>query len=156
MSPPRHLNAPTVQRLNGPTEQRLNGTTAQPNTRLPFILVAAWVGWILFSSSDLAIDWAYGLYESLFGAPDTPSKAGVRHLAQKVYHVGLFVVLSRLLAPCLRAENSRRILLAAFWCFAIGFMSEAVQFMTSSRHPAISDALINGLSGTLAGFVWFR
>ena len=148
MSPPRHLNASTAQQLNG--------TTAQRNPRLPLILLAAWVGWILFSSSDLAINWAYGLYEALFGAVDTTSKIGARHFAQKVYHVALFVVLSRLLVPCLRAEKSRRVILTAFWCFAIGFLSEALQLITSSRQPSLSDAMINGLSGTLAGFVWFR
>ena len=126
------------------------------SARLPLILLAAWVGWILFSSSDLAINWAYGLYEALFGAADNPSRIDARHLAQKVYHVALFVVLSRLLAPCLRAEKSRRVILMAFWCFAIGILSEALQFITSSRTPSLSDAMINGLSGTLAGLVWFR
>ncbi len=124
--------------------------------RLPPILLAAWVGWILFSSSDLAINWAYGLYEALFGAADEPSRIEARHFAQKAYHVGLFVVLSRLLVPCLQAEKSRRVILAGSWCFAIGFLSEALQLITSSRHPSLSDAMINGLSGTLASFVWLR
>ena len=126
------------------------------SSRLPLILLAAWVGWILFSSSDLAINWAYGLYEALFGAADTASRIETRHLTQKVYHVALFVVLSRLLVPYLRAEKSRRVMCTAFWCFAIGFLSEALQLITSSRNPSLSDAMINGLSGTLAGFVWFR
>jgi VanZ family protein len=123
---------------------------------LPWILLAAWVGWILFSSSDLAIDWAYDLYEALAGVADTRSRIDTRHYAQKLYHVGLFVVLSRLLIPCLQAEKSRRLMWTAFWCFAIGFVSEGLQFITSSRHPTLSDAMINGLSGTLASFIWLR
>ena len=126
------------------------------SSRLPLILLAAWVGWILFSSSDPAINWAYGLYEALLGAVDTASRIEARHFTQKVYHVALFVVLSRLLLPCLRAEKSRRVILTAFGCFAIGFISEALPSITSSPRPSLSDAMINGLSGTLAGFVWFR
>ena len=126
------------------------------SSRLPAALLAAWVGWILFSSSDLAIDWAHGVYEALLGAVDSRPKIEVRTFAQKAYHVLLFVVLSRLLVPCLQAEKRKRVILMALWCFAIGFISEGLQFATSSRHPSLSDAMINGLSGTLASFVWLR
>ena len=51
---------------------------------LPWILLAAWVGWILFSSSDLAIDWAYDLYEAL-----AVGKADAL-LAASVFHFGTY------------------------------------------------------------------
>ena len=119
-------------------------------------LAIPWTGLILLSSTETAIGWAYWLYDSIFGAFEGGGGIDDRFLAQKLYHVCLFVVLAWLLAAIPVAGRVRRLSICILACVAVGIVSEAIQLFVSGRQPTLSDAMLNGLTGVLFSFLWVR
>ena len=111
---------------------------------------------ILFSSTETAIRWAYALYDAVLGPFDGSGGIEMRFLAQKVFHVFLFVILSWLFSAFPVAGRARRILICALGCVTVGILSEGLQLLVSSREATLTDAMINGLSGALSAFFWVR
>ncbi len=113
-----------------------------------------WLALILFSSTGVASQWAHGFYGYVFG--DSGQALGLsRHLAQKAYHIFLFVVLGWLLAaPGMPAGS--RLRRGVGWAFLIGALSELVQLGFAGRNPMLSDVLLNGLSGSLSAWLRLR
>jgi hypothetical protein len=114
------------------------------------LLLCSWIGLILFSSTSLAGQWADELYRSLFQAPGHFGYA--RIIAQKSVHVLLFGSLGWLVTW--RAGAARPSLVrGAAWSFAVGIVSEGLQLVFETRHPAWTDVLLNGLSGSLGSWL---
>ncbi|MBI3697871.1 MAG: VanZ family protein [Acidobacteria bacterium] len=116
-------------------------------------LLAAWIGLIFFSSTDVAANWAEGAYNHLFQTLDLSSSAGTHLLTEKGFHAFLFLVLGWLVSPFPSGGKPRRIVTSVLWCFVVGTVSEGLQFFFAGRDPRLSDVLLNGLSGTLTSFL---
>ena len=112
-----------------------------------------WLALILFSSTGVASEWAHGFYGYLFGGDSSQAVGLPRHLAQKAYHIFLFVVLGWLVAAP-RIPAGARLRRGVGWAFVIGALSELVQLGFAGRNPMLSDVLLNGLSGSLSA--WLR
>ena len=119
-------------------------------------VLVLWVGFIFFSSTAVAGRWATDLYNAVFTGFDASGSTDVRFLAQKLFHVFMFVGLSRLLSSITVGKKGRQILICGAWCFTIGILSEGVQLFVSSREPSLLDVMLNGCSGTLSSFLWVR
>jgi hypothetical protein len=115
-------------------------------------LLLLWGGVILFSSTDIAGAWANASYQWLLGSPAEPSSATLHWVAQKSFHVGLFAVFGWLLAR--RSQSRSGLLGGMMWSFAMGAVSEGMQFLFATRHPASADFVLNGLAGSF--FFWLR
>ena len=126
------------------------------NPRVRRTLLALWVGLILFSSTAVAGRWATDLYNAVFTGFDASGSTDVRFLAQKLFHVFMFVGLSRLLSSITVGKKARQILICGAWCFTIGILSEGMQLFVSTREPSLLDVMLNGCSGTLSSFLWVR
>lgn len=118
------------------------------------LILSAWIGLILFSSTGIAGRWANALYAML------SSHAGLGEgmamlLFQKGYHVFLFAVLGGLLVS---AAASRLSVLsrAILWSFVIGALSETLQLAFEGRGPSLADVVLNGASGSAGGWIWLR
>ena len=126
------------------------------NPRVRRTVLALWVGFIFFSSTDVAGRWATDLYNAVFAGFDASGSTDMRLLAQKLFHVSLFVGLSWLLSSITAGKKASQILMCGAWCFTIGILSEGVQLFVSTREPSWLDAMLNGCSGTLSSFLWVR
>ena len=126
------------------------------NPRVRGTVLALWVGLILFSSTAVAGRWANDLYNAVFTGFDASGSTDVRFLAQKLFHVFLFVGLSWLLSSITAGKKARQVLICGAWCFTIGILSEGVQLFVSTREPSLLDVMLNGCSGTLSSFLWVR
>ena len=110
---------------------------------------------IFFSSTSLAAKWCEAGFRYLaallfsgFG-PDQPSYGVIHLVAEKGFHVSMFLVLAVLLwkaIPAGRWKVATVILLGAF----VGSCSEFLQRFFPGRDPAIRDVLIN-VCGTALG-----
>ena len=117
------------------------------------LILAAWIGLILFSSTGIAGRWANAIYAMLSSHSGLGDGIAML-LFQKGYHVFLFAVLGGLLV----SASSRLPALprAILWCFVIGALSEALQLAFEGRGPSLADVLLNGASGSLGGWIWLR
>ncbi len=116
------------------------------------MLLALWVGIILFSSTDVAGAWANDLYRWLLVTAAESRSGPLYWIAQKSFHIILFAVFGWLLASQCQPRSSW--LRGVMGSFAMGAVSEGMQFLFASRHPASADFLLNGLAGSL--FFWLR
>jgi VanZ family protein len=116
--------------------------------------LCGWITLILFSSTSLAGRWANQLY-ALFAASSDLGAGMSMLVLQKGVHVVLFAVLGCLLVS---ASWPRLNVLprAVLWSFAIGALSEAVQLAFEGRGPSLADVALNGVSGSLAAWIWAR
>ena len=126
------------------------------NPRVWRTVLVLWVGFIFFSSTAVAGRWATDLYNAVFASLDVSGSTDVQFLAQKLFHVFMFVGLSRLLSSITVGKKGRQILICGAWCFTIGILSEGVQLLVSTREPSLLDVMLNGCSGTLSSFLWVR
>ena len=126
------------------------------NPRVRRTVLALWVGFIFFSSTAVAGRWATDLYSGVFAGFDASGSTDMRFLAQKLFHVFMFVGLSRLLSSITVGKKGRQILMCGACCFTIGILSEGVQLFVSTRAPSLLDVMLNGCSGTLSSFLWVR
>ena len=126
------------------------------NPRVWRTVLALWVGFIFFSSTGVAGRWATDLYNAVFTGFDAPGSTEMRFLAQKLFHVFLFVGLSWLLSSITVGKKARQILICGAWCFTIGILSEGMQLFISTREPSLLDVMLNGCSGALSSFLWVR
>lgn len=118
------------------------------------LILGGWIALIFFSSTDIAASWANALY-AVLSTGSGLDKGVSMFVFQKAYHVFLFGVLGCLIAS---ANGSRRNPLprVMLWSFLIGALSEALQFAFEGRGPSVADALLNGASGSAAGWLWTR
>lgn len=118
------------------------------------LILTVWIGWIFFSSTSIAGRWAIQLYDA-WSAHSGLGEGIAMLLFQKAYHVFLFAVLGWLIAS---APSPRPPLLSRtiVWAFVTGALSEALQLAFEGRGPSFADALLNGLSGSAAAWVWLR
>jgi hypothetical protein len=114
------------------------------------LLLMLWAGVILFSSTDIAGSWANASFQWLLGSPAEASSTTLHFVAQKSFHVLLFAVFGWLLAR--RSPSRPGLLGGVLWSFALGAVSEGMQFLFATRHPAFTDFVLNGLAGSL--FFW--
>ncbi len=126
------------------------------NPRVRRTVLALWVGFIFFSSTAVAGRWATDLYNAVFTGFDASGSTDVRFLVQKLFHVLMFVGLSRLLCSITVGKKGRQILMCGAWCFTIGILSEGMQLFVSTREPSLLDVMLNGFSGVLSSFLWVR
>ena len=115
-----------------------------------------WIGFIFFSSTAVAGRWATDLYNAVFTGFDASGSTDTGFLAQKLFHVFLFVGLSWLLSSITVGKKARQILICGAWCLTIGILSEGIQLFTSTRAPSLLDVMLNGFSGALSSFLWVR
>jgi VanZ family protein len=118
------------------------------------LALCAWIGLIFFSSTDTAARWAHAIYAVGFAGPGIDGPVSM-FVLQKGYHVFLFSVLGWLVAAAnwSRLDPMPR---AVLWCFLVGLLSEALQFAFEGRGPSVADVLLNGASGSAAGWIWAR
>jgi len=115
-------------------------------------LVWLWVLFILFCSSALAGTLADTVFA--FFLPSGGLQGGLLQLlAQKCFHIFLFVVLGLLAAL---PHRLRTPLLCVGLCFAIGIGSEGFQALWPTRSPSALDAVLNVLSALAAYALVFR
>ena len=126
------------------------------NPRVRRTVLVLWVGFIFFSSTDVAGRWATDLYSGVFAGFDVSGSTDMRFLAQKLFHVFMFVGLSWLLSSITAGKRARQILICGAWCFTIGILSEGMQLFVSTREPSLLDVMLNGFSGVLSSFLWVR
>ena len=119
-------------------------------------VLALWAGLIFFSSTDVAGRWLTDLYSGVFASFDLSASTEMRFPAQKLFHVLMFVGLSRLLSSITAGKKGEQILMCGAWCFTIGILSEGMQLFFSTREPSLLDVMLNGSSGTLSSFLWVR
>lgn len=114
-----------------------------------------WIGVIFFSSTSLAAQWCETAFRFLssiiFGhlGPDESSYGLIHLLADKGFHVGLFLVLALLLWQAL-PNAQRKIARIILFGAAVGSASEFLQRFFPGRDPAVRDVLIN-VAGTVVG-----
>ncbi len=126
------------------------------NPRVRRTVLALWVGFIFFSSTAVAGRWANDLYNTVFAGFDASGSTDMRFLAQKLFHVFLFVGLSWLLSSITAGKKATQILICGAWCFTIGILSEGLQLFASTREPSLLDVMLNGFTGVLSSFLWVR
>ena len=126
--------------------------SSQQAARQNSLLLILWGGVILFSSTDVAGAWANACYQWLLGSPAEFSSETLHWVAQKSFHVALFAVFGWLLAR--RSPSQPSLLAGVMWSFAMGAVSEGVQFLFATRNPASTDFVLNGLTGSF--FFWLR
>ena len=119
-------------------------------------VLALWVGLIFFSSTDVAGRWLTDFYSGVFASSGVSGSTETQFLAQKLFHVLMFVGLSCLLSSVTTGQKGRQILMCGAWCFTIGILSEGMQIFFSTRAPGLLDVMLNGCSGTLSSFLWIR
>ncbi len=120
--------------------------------RVTGALVWAWVLFILFCSTDLASSWADAVF-AFFSPAGGPQGGLLRLLAQKCFHVFLFVALGLLAAL---PHRLRKPLFCVAICVVIGIGSEAFQGFWPTRSPSALDAVLNLLSGLSAYALIYR
>ena len=143
--------SPTTTGLAGCDTIVVNGSSTN------WVMVTAgWVAVIFFSSTTLAGRWSEMAFRSIatvfFGPTLRPGNAlySVAHLlADKGFHVALFVVLAILVWICLPG-GSRKITFIILIGAVIGSISEYLQSFFPGRDPAIRDVIIN-VAGTALG-----
>jgi VanZ family protein len=117
--------------------------------------VVAWIGVIFFSSTSLASKWAESTFSFLSRellrrlGPNSSSYGIVHLLADKGFHVSLFLILAILLWITL-GKNTNKVWQILGTGFVIGSCSEFLQRFFPDRDPAIRDVLIN-FGGTTLG-----
>lgn len=111
---------------------------------------------IFFSSTSIAAEWCERAFHFLVGIifgglRNVPSLGLIHLLADKGFHVALFLVLAVLLWNAV--PNMPRKIAVILVCGAlVGSASEFLQRFFPGRDPAIRDVLIN-IAGTALG-VW--
>lgn len=121
------------------------------------LAVLAWIGTIFFSSTSLAAQWserAFHFFSGLlFGGlgPNDPSYGLIHLLADKGFHVALFLILAILLWKAIPQGKWKIGTVLLFGAF-VGSCSEFLQRFFPGRDPAIRDVLIN-VAGTALGVV---
>ena len=127
------------------------------SSRIWLVAVIAWIGVIFFSSTSLASRWCEESFNAvsalLFGGlhSQTFSYNLLHLLADKGFHVALFLVLAALLwraIPGARWKSATILLVGLL----IGSCSEFLQRFFPGRDPAVRDVLIN-LGGTAVGII---
>jgi VanZ family protein len=124
-----------------------------------WILIALWLGIVLFSSTNWAGHAAGAVFQyllSLLPDPGLYSSGLARFLAQKGFHVLLFSVLGILVGVIPRGSRLRRVAVCCFFCFMVGGISEGLQYFFPGRQPALTDIVLNGASGTVGAFFGVR
>ena len=120
------------------------------------IAVAAWIGVIFFSSTNLAQQWAEAFWQLLSAQSSVshPQHSIFYLLLDKGFHVSMFFVLALLL--CRTLPESRRQDFAVIICGSVvGSCSEFLQRFFPGRDPALRDVFIN-ISGTVLGLIAWR
>ncbi|MBV9301538.1 MAG: VanZ family protein [Acidobacteriaceae bacterium] len=117
--------------------------------------VILWVGVIFFSSTSLAAEWCERAFHFLAAIlfrglrPEDPPFGFLHLLADKGFHIALFLVLAVLLWNAV--PNTPRKIAVILVCGAVvGSASEFLQRFFPGRDPAIRDVLIN-IVGTAIG-----
>jgi len=126
------------------------------NPRVRRTVLVLWIGLIFFSSTAVAGHWATDLYNAVLVGFDASGATDMPSLAPKLFHVFMFVGLSRLLSSITVGEKARQILICGAWCFTIGILGEGIQLFVSTRAPSLLDVMLNGCSGALSSFLWVR
>ncbi|MBV9157526.1 MAG: VanZ family protein [Acidobacteriaceae bacterium] len=121
------------------------------------IAVVIWVGTIFFSSTSMAAEWCEQAFNYvvrlIFGnwPSDQPSYGLFHFIADKGFHVALFLILAVLLWKAIPAGRWKIATIVLFGAF-IGSCSEFLQRFFPGRDPAVRDVLIN-VGGTVVGVV---
>lgn len=117
----------------------------------------AWIGVILFSSTNLAQIWAEQAYQIVTGqgAARHPEHGTPYLLADKGFHVSLFCIFALLLSRTIRTFAGRpwKVVLAGA---VLGSCSEYLQSFFPGRDPAVRDVFINIAGTTLGVFLYSR
>lgn len=117
----------------------------------------AWIGTIFFSSTSIAAELCERAFTAvaafLFGSlrPDEQSYGLIHLIADKGFHVFLFVVLAILLWKAIPPGKWKTPAVLLFGAF-VGSCSEFLQRFFPGRDPAIRDVLINA-SGVALGVI---
>ena len=119
-----------------------------------FLLLCFWIVFIFFSSTSVAAEWAdlayYTIVSHAPGAALLENQNVLYLLADKGFHVFMFVILALVLARILTGPTS--ILLIAF---IVGVCSEFLQRFFPGRDPAVRDVIINFSGATIGlGIHW--
>jgi len=125
-----------------------------PQSRVWSLATIAWIGVIFFSSTSTAGRWSEQLYDAISrlfytGSNNLGSDSLLHLLADKGFHVGLFLILAVFLwktIPDARWKVTAILLLGLL----VGSCSELLQALFPDRDPALRDVLIN-LGGTTGG-----
>ena len=127
-----------------------------PDDRIPNhnMILGVWISLILFSSTDIAARWANAFYAMGFESSGLDGHVSM-FVVQKGYHIFLFAVLGWLIASA-SGSRSGPVTRVVLWSFVVGLLSEALQFGFQSRGPSFADVLLNGASGSTAGWIWAR
>jgi VanZ family protein len=123
---------------------------SKPTTPWTFATIA-WIAVIFFSSTSKAAQWCEQIYSAFFRSTYRGANDWLHLLADKGFHVGLFLVLAILLWQTI-PDISWKIALILLFGLTIGSCSEFLQSFFPDRDPALRDVLIN-LGGTIAGVV---
>ncbi len=118
--------------------------------------VAVWVGFIFFSSTNLAEQCAEAVWALVSGqiSVSHPEHGLSYLLLDKGFHVSMFFILALLL--CLALPYSRRQSYQVIAAGAIiGSCSEYLQSFFPGRDPAFRDVLIN-IGGTVLGLLAYK
>jgi VanZ family protein len=111
----------------------------------------AWIGVIFFSSTSIAARWCEQAYSAFFQSSHGGMNGWLHFLADKGFHVGLFLILAILLWKTI-PDASWKVALILLFGLSIGSASEFLQSYFPDRDPAFRDVLIN-LGGTVAGVI---
>ena len=121
---------------------------SRPTTPWTFATIA-WIAVIFFSSTSTAARWCEQAYSAFSHYAYGGTNDWLHFLADKGFHVGLFLILAILLWRTI-PDGSWKIALILLFGLSIGSCSEFLQSFFPDRDPALRDVLIN-LGGTIAG-----